>query len=270
MPPKKTITIIVIILAIILLTGSIFLFIRQKKNKADTLNKQGATSNTGSTSTPSFNPLLALDQAVKEKSTASCQQFEGEQRNNCISNVALSSGKPELCLEINPIGSSTSCVELFALKRITESETIKKCQELTDTDLRWRCNIVFFRQINDIAKCLEINGQDRTDCQDFIHKKEAYEKFDEKSCQLIVNENLKTECLRELAKKIIDSDKDGLRDLEEAHFGTDPKKADTDTDGLSDFDEIKKYNTDPLSNDTDQDGFLDGAEVSKGYDPKKK
>ncbi|MDD5527357.1 MAG: hypothetical protein PHO56_00030 [Patescibacteria group bacterium] len=47
-----------------------------------------------------------------------------------------------------------------------------------------------------------------------------------------------------LGSKVIDSDNDGLSDAEEAIFGTDPNKA-----------------------DTDGDGYLDGAEVLSLYDP---
>jgi outer membrane protein OmpA-like peptidoglycan-associated protein len=56
--------------------------------------------------------------------------------------------------------------------------------------------------------------------------------------------------------------------VEEAQLGTDPYNPDTDGDGLSDFDEVRKYHTDPLNPDTDYDGLKDGAEVFKhGTDP---
>ena len=42
---------------------------------------------------------------------------------------------------------------------------------------------------------------------------------------------------------------------------------DSDSDGLSDYDERTLYNTDPYSADSDGDGFIDGAEVAQGYDP---
>lgn len=58
-----------------------------------------------------------------------------------------------------------------------------------------------------------------------------------------------------------DSDADGLTDEEELRIGTDPHNPDTDRDGLSDFDEVRKYGTDPLNPDTDFDGLKDGAEV---------
>ena len=44
---------------------------------------------------------------------------------------------------------------------------------------------------------------------------------------------------------------------------TDPLKADTDGDGLSDYDEIMKFKTDPLKADTDGDGISDYDQVMK-------
>lgn len=67
----------------------------------------------------------------------------------------------------------------------------------------------------------------------------------------------------------LDTDEDKLRDIDEKKFGTDINLADTDSDGLSDYDEVKVYMTDPLNADTDGDGYVDGREeVDKGYDPK--
>ena len=65
----------------------------------------------------------------------------------------------------------------------------------------------------------------------------------------------------------LDSDHDGLTDVEEATYGTNPLVADTDSDGLGDYEEIKIYHTNPLLADTDGDGYLDGAEVKNGYNP---
>jgi len=56
----------------------------------------------------------------------------------------------------------------------------------------------------------------------------------------------------------VDTDADGLEDSLEAKLGTDPARADTDGDGLSDYDEYCKYRTDPTKKDTDGDGTADG------------
>ena len=53
-------------------------------------------------------------------------------------------------------------------------------------------------------------------------------------------------------------------------IGTDPQDPDTDSDGLSDFDEVHNHGTDPLQSDTDGDGVNDGDEVTGGTNPLEK
>lgn len=65
----------------------------------------------------------------------------------------------------------------------------------------------------------------------------------------------------------IDSDKDSLDDVREKEIGTNPKKADSDSDGLKDGDEAIIWKTNPLNTDTDGDGYKDGDEVKNGYNP---
>jgi len=60
-----------------------------------------------------------------------------------------------------------------------------------------------------------------------------------------------------------DTDGDGLFDYIEEKLGTNPKNPDTDSDGLSDGDEVNKYKTNPLKADTDGDGLSDGEEIKK-------
>ena len=62
-----------------------------------------------------------------------------------------------------------------------------------------------------------------------------------------------------------DTDSDGLSDSEEIlTFKTSPINFDTDSDQLSDWVEIHTYFTNPLLNDTDFDGLWDGQEVYIG------
>lgn len=58
-----------------------------------------------------------------------------------------------------------------------------------------------------------------------------------------------------------DYDKDGLTNIEERDLRTYMDSTDTDSDGLSDYEEIKAYHTDPLKEDTDNDGVSDYEEV---------
>lgn len=65
-----------------------------------------------------------------------------------------------------------------------------------------------------------------------------------------------------------DTDQDMLSDAEEREAGSDPSKADTDGDGLTDWEEVKKERTDPTKVDTDGDGRGDGDELQQKRDPK--
>ncbi len=65
----------------------------------------------------------------------------------------------------------------------------------------------------------------------------------------------------------LDSDGDGLTDVQEQSLGTSPQNPDTDGDGLFDGEEVNIYHTDPLKVDTDADSYPDGVEVKNGYNP---
>ena len=69
------------------------------------------------------------------------------------------------------------------------------------------------------------------------------------------------------ASGIDDRDRDGLSDSQEAQYHTDPNKADTDGDGLTDYEEVVIYQTNPLVSDTDGDRQSDGQEVRSGSNP---
>ncbi|MGB5323880.1 MAG: LamG-like jellyroll fold domain-containing protein, partial [Pseudomonadales bacterium] len=65
-----------------------------------------------------------------------------------------------------------------------------------------------------------------------------------------------------------DSDSDGLSDGDEINtHSTDPLDFDSDDDGVNDGDEVNLHSTNPLSNDTDSDGLLDAFEISNGFNP---
>jgi hypothetical protein len=64
-----------------------------------------------------------------------------------------------------------------------------------------------------------------------------------------------------------DADGDGLVNHYEYTLGTDPERADTDWDSLSDPDEVHKYRTDPKKPDTDDDALSDRFELDSGTDP---
>lgn len=58
----------------------------------------------------------------------------------------------------------------------------------------------------------------------------------------------------------IDSDKDGLTDIEERTYGTNPNLYDSDGDTLSDYNEIMILKTNPLNINTDSDRYNDNID----------
>jgi hypothetical protein len=75
----------------------------------------------------------------------------------------------------------------------------------------------------------------------------------------------------DVAAPPVDTDGDGLTDVDEAIYTTDPTNPDTDGDGLKDGAEVHTYTTDPKKADTDADTLTDGAEVNThGTNPKVK
>lgn len=66
---------------------------------------------------------------------------------------------------------------------------------------------------------------------------------------------------------ILDTDLDGLINLDEYAYQTNPLESDTDNDGLSDSDEIYTYGTSAKLADTDYDTMPDGYEIEFGFDP---
>jgi thrombospondin type 3 repeat protein len=65
-----------------------------------------------------------------------------------------------------------------------------------------------------------------------------------------------------------DPDHDGLRNLREYRLRINPRRKDTDRDGLRDRAEVRRYHTNPRKNDSDSDGYSDGAEVRAGTNPR--
>jgi uncharacterized protein YegL len=67
--------------------------------------------------------------------------------------------------------------------------------------------------------------------------------------------------------KLKDSDSDNIEDADEKRHGTDPVNADTDGDGISDYNEIFVHDSSPRNRNTDGDNENDNIEILNGKDP---
>ncbi len=64
-----------------------------------------------------------------------------------------------------------------------------------------------------------------------------------------------------------DDDNDGLSDIGEVTWGTNPFLYDSDGDALGDGAEVFLYFTSPTAKDRDTDGYDDNVEISAGSNP---
>lgn len=84
--------------------------------------------------------------------------------------------------------------------------------------------------------------------------------------ELKVFENLGISYVIDYYPLFIDADDDGLDDLQEIYYESDPYVQDTDDDRLTDFEEVRTYGTMPNNPDSDNDGIPDFEEVFIGED----
>ncbi len=118
-----------------------------------------------------------------------------------------------------------------------------------DVDLSGAVNAIDVQLTINSALGIAVSHSTDLDCDGGTHATDV---------QLVINAALGT---------LIDADGDGLCDVAEANLGTNPNRADSDRDDLSDYVEVNTYYTNPSNPDTDSDGVSDGQEVLHGEDP---
>ena len=124
--------------------------------------------------------------------------------------------------------------------------------------------------------CDLIQGQkDRDRCWSWHYLTEAFKKNNAAICDKAVINDFVAVCKEGVAQQSahpddpnivykMNSDSDRLDDLAELNIGTSPFIVDSDSDGVSDSDEMYVYHTDPTNPDTDGDGRIDGDELKQG------
>lgn len=266
MPNEKKIIIFFVII-ILIIAGFFIVYFKSKifklagPNNADINNGQSTAPIEGDEFTiyPPSVPAGNTEECEKEK--------DAGKKNLCYFSLAIYDNKIEFCDKIlNDENLFAECKDSLKYNEIILSGDVYRCKELAESK-QDACQNEFFRSWKDINSCTGLDGELKTNCNDIINHKKAYQEGDEKICDSIGNEVLKSDCLGAVSKKEKDADNDGIDNSDEKSYGTDLFKADTDDDGLNDYDEIFVYFTNPRLADTDGDGHKDGDEVKNGYNP---
>lgn len=207
---------------------------------------------------------LIKDSAIAAGEVALCELLTGSALDYCWFNLAQELGRPELCQSISDANLSQSCNDVYYRDLSLAGQDIALCASIIDSDNRRACRLTLLPAL-DQAACLDA-GFSAAECELIFFTKQASDAKDPALCQTLFTASEDIEyCLEMVVED--DPDFDGLHTQLELQFGSDPRKYDTDDDGLNDYEEVMIYGTDPRNPDTDGDGFTDGQEVESGYNP---
>ncbi|MCK4540517.1 hypothetical protein KAU09_05190 [Candidatus Parcubacteria bacterium] len=184
----------------------------------------------------------------------------------CVHYIAFIMNKPELCeydkeKEVNMYEfERKECMGPLLAYNYAAVGDVEACKKI---DILEYSNLCFERIINNFDRdCTKFKKkEDQITCENIILYETALDTKNIALCNLIINETRKKVCINFITiGPDSDADNDGLFDHKELWFNTDPFNSDTDGDGISDGDELKKYHINPLAKDTDGDGLTDGEE----------
>lgn len=192
---------------------------------------------------PQYSDEQLADYADKasNKEMVSCRGRADE--NDCIFATAFITRIDDFCGEIQDLEDRIACSNTILSQKAPEE--IDKCRLLEQREAQSACliNIFYIYQAPDDCALL-MTDKLRISCLDSVYYRQAVYKQNEGLCYNINDQAMRQYCLDTLSSNI-----------------------DTDSDGLSDYQEENIYNTDLKNPDTDGDGYLDGDEVRNGFNP---
>ncbi len=189
------------------------------------------------------------DQAKDTKDFSYCQQMEDSfSADSCLERIARDTENEEVCDKVFDKDRVSECKDKVKRLKAINSGELSQCQDIKSEYYLSSCLGYFIDQndYEDIQSCDVLSGLAQERCISDVSFNLAVKN---KDCSSISGE-MQQECNSAIGI-FIDDNKD------------------TDSDGLTDKEELEVYGTNPNNSDTDGDGYLDGEEVKNGYDPLK-
>lgn len=190
---------------------------------------------------------------VYAKNIEDCAKLDSTKRiNECFNDIAISAKKKSYCQRITDNKLKEECINSIDYLVASWGDDPNACDSLVGDAHRNNCYQEFFVKLSSADDCTKVLNETRKiQCVDLVSNRLATVFNKPEACDLITDKVIKENCQKNKYIPAKDSDKDGLSDDIEMSLGADPFKADTDSDGVSDYDEINKTHTSPLSSDTD-------------------
>ena len=208
--------------------------------------------------------LAAYDanrQATLAQKLANCYKPDIKEKDGCLYLVAREASREEYCDKIEKNETKNSCHDSFALEKAVEQTDSQECLAIGSSSFKNQCLENFYLKFKKIDECDRLPAEYKSRCSDVVNNSMAFSSNNISTCDAINDKTFKAVCKLNIKRKPKDSDGDGITDSMENSYGTNAFKADTDGDGLSEWDEIMKYQTNPLKPDTCGYGITDGEAV---------
>lgn len=249
---KKTYLITGISLAVILLAIGIY-FILIKKSQSQIINTEAnkieLTKAAEKKLYTDYQEKMAI---VYAKNIEDCAKLDSVKRiNECFNDIAVSSKKKDYCQKITDENLKAECSNSIDYIVASWGTDPNMCDSLVGDIHKNNCYQEYFVKLQSLSECDKVRNEIRkTQCRDTVNNRLATVFNQSEACNLITDQVLKGNCQTNKFIPPLDSDKDSLPDDVEMSLGTNPFKADTDGDGVSDYDEINKFHTNPLRADS--------------------
>lgn len=189
-----------------------------------------------------------VENAIQQKDASLCEQVKEISKDDCLFDLASVYNESQYCQPIQDASLLQKCNDLVSYRFAIDANDIDACLKVQTIGFQGQCLSEIFRKQNDLAFCQNLSAENKTLCADIINANLALAQKDIKICEQIKDNYLKNNCLSAVSNLPKDSDNDGVTDMQERSYGTNPFKADSDADGRSDLKEIEA-GTNPVKKD---------------------